>query len=252
MFKPCQPVFFVIVFFLSSHTFTHAQLNLSNWQFGVNAGMFIYQGDLTPSRMGSYKTWRPAFGLNISRVLSPSFLARVNFAFGSLKGNDAAYNDPAWRKERSFNFSSSVKEISALLVWNIFGNNGNVYDRRFSPYLFGGVGLNFLKVKRDYSNFNAAFFGDTADIQTGLTADQAKTPPRTLLVIPAGVGLEYYLNPHLSLLAETNFRYTTTDYLDGFSKAADPLKNDYYHSHTIGLIYKFGKKDQLGCPVMKN
>ena len=139
-----------------------------------------------------------------------------------------------------------------MLVWNIFGNNGNEYDRRFSPYLFGGVGLNFLKVKRDYSNFNAAFFGDASDIQTGLTADQAKTPPRTLLVIPAGVGVEYYLNPHLSLSAETNFRYMNTDYLDGFSKAADPSKNDYYHSHMLGLIYKFGKKDRLGCPAMKN
>ena len=192
MNRPTQAMLLIVSLLFGSVTFSHAQLNLSNWQIGVNAGILIYQGDLTPSRFGSYKTWQPDFGVYISRILNPSFIARTNISFGKLKGDDAAYSDPSWRKERSFIFTSPVTEISELLVWNIFKNNGNESERRFSPYLFGGAGISFLKVNRDYSNFNAAFFGDASDIQAGLNADQAMTPPRTLLILPAGAGVEYY------------------------------------------------------------
>jgi hypothetical protein len=39
--------------------------------------------------------------------------------------------------------------------------------------------------------------------------------------------------------------------VDGFSYAADPNQKDFYHSHTIGLVYRFGKNNQLDCPAMK-
>jgi hypothetical protein len=40
----------------------------------------------------------------------------------------------------------------------------------------------------------------------------------------------------------------STDYLDGFTKAANPSKKDHYYTHTIGLIYSFGEKNTLACP----
>ena len=251
MTKPPQPILLIVLLLLSGLPFSHAQLNLSNWQIGLNAGAFVYQGDLTPSRFGSYKTLKPGIGLYISRVLSPSLILRTNLALGKLKGDDAKYNDPAWRQQRNFNFTSPVTEISELLVWNILRNNGNEMGKRFSPYLFGGAGISFIKVNRDYSKLNSGYFGDGSYLQSGLMEDLARNPPRSILVLPLGVGVEYYLSPKLALTAETNFRYTTTDYLDGFSRSANPDKKDYYHSHTLGLVYKFGSGNQYGCPVMK-
>ncbi len=251
MNKPTQSTVCIIALLLGSITFAHAQVNLSNWQIGVNAGVFIYQGDLTPAGFGSYNTLKPGFEFYISRILSPSLILRTNVAFSKLKGDDAKYDKPTWREQRNFNFTTPVTEISELLVWNVFKNNGNETGKRFSPYLFGGAGLSFLKVNRDYSNLNTVFFDDDPSLLNGLNADIARTPPKTILVLPLGIGVEYYLSPTISLTAETNFRYTFTDYLDGFSEAANPAKKDAYHSQTLGLVYKFGKKNTIGCPAMK-
>ena len=251
MTKPARAVAFAFIVCIGNINSAKAQLNLSKWQVGVNAGIFIYQGDLTPAPIGSYRTLSPGFGLYISRILSSSFILRTNLAKGTLKGYDGAYQSPWWRKERNFKFSTPVTEISELLVWNIFKNNSNESDRRFSPYVYAGAGVSLLKISRDYSNMNTTIFDDGSDVVAGLAKDMATKPPSAILVLPAGVGVEYYLTPHISLTAETSFRYTFTDYLDGFSQSANPKRKDYYHSHTIGLVYKFGKKDPYRCPVMR-
>ena len=227
-----------------------AQSDLSKWQIGVNGGMLVYQGDLSPSPVGSYKTVKPVFGINISRVLTPSLLLRTNLAFGKLYGNDSLYS-PEWRKQRSFSFITPITEFSELLVWNIACNNSNEVGLRFSPYVFAGMGLNFINVTRNYGNFNGHYFENSPNILAGLGTDTAVSTPKAVFVLPVGIGFEYYLSPKLSLAAEVNFRYTFNDYIDGFSHAANPNKNDFYYSNTIGLIYKFGKRSKLDCPVIK-
>lgn len=241
----------------SSLSTSYAQMNLSKWQFGLQAGVNVYMGDLTPESLGAYKTLKPALVLHAGRVLSPSFVLRANLLLSGLKADEAKYSSPEWRQQRNFNFSTPVTELSGLLVWNIFKNNDNYQDRRFSPYLFGGAGVSFLRVNRDYSNMNTTIFNDGSEVRAGLTQDFAENPPRSILVLPIGAGVEYYLSPRISLTAETNFRYTNTDYIDGFSHAANPNKNDYYYTHTLGVIFKFndggkggaGGRNKLGCPT---
>jgi hypothetical protein len=236
------------IFSASAQTITS---NVPKFEIGASLAAFVYQGDLTPSDIGSYKTIKPAVGLYVSRVLNSSFLLRTNIAIGKLYGNDAEYNSPSWRKERNYSFTTPVTEISELLVWNMFSNNGNELGQRFSPYMFAGLGVSLLKINRDYSRFNSSYFSAATKLLNGLNIDIKRTPPRATLVIPIGLGTEFYLTGKLSLTAETNFRYTFTDYLDGFSLGANPDKKDFYHSHTIGLLYRFGKSNKLDCPVIK-
>jgi hypothetical protein len=66
-----------------------------------------------------------------------------------------------------------------------------------------------------------------------------------------GIGLRYGISSRLAVSVESSYRLMFTDYLDGFSQAANPEKNDHYHSTTIGLIYRIGKKNMLGCPVLR-
>lgn len=237
-----------LIIILSNVFIANAQINLSKYELGINGGVLVYQGDLTPEKIGSYKTLKPQIGLQVYRILSPSLSIRFNFTRGKLYGNDAVYNSPDWRKQRNFNFTSPVTEFSLQGVWNIMQNS----TQRFSPYLFGGAGLSFLKVKRDWSNMNATVFGDGSNVQTGLAIDAATSTPRTIPVIPVGAGVRYSLTDRFSLTAETNYRIIFTDYLDGFSQSANPGKNDHYFSHSIGLIYSFSrsgsKNKKLGCP----
>jgi hypothetical protein len=250
MNKPTLVLVFSCIIYCMTGT-AYAQPNLAKWQVGANAGIFIYQGDLTPSPFGSYRTLSPGFGVYISRVLSSSFLLRANLARASLKGSDGAYASPWWRKERNFVFSTPVTELTGQLVWNIFRNTGGEADKKFSPYVYAGAGVSMLRVRRDYSGMNPTVFDDGSEVVAGLAVDMATPTPRVLPVIPVGAGVEYSLTPHISLTAEAAFRFTFTDYLDGFSRSANPKKKDYYHSHTIGLVYKFGSKKEYDCPAMK-
>jgi hypothetical protein len=136
-----------------------------------------------------------------------------------------------------------------LLAWSPLADHFD--NRRIAPYLFTGGGISFLRVKRDWSRFNAAHFIAEPELIERLGEDQAQTPPRSIPVIPVGAGFRYRLTQRIAMNVESSYRLLFTDYLDGFSKAANPEKNDHYHTISAGVSYRIGKKDMLGCPVVK-
>ena len=236
----------VIVFGNTFYIFS--QTGLSKYEVGLTGGVFVYQGDLTPETFGAYKTMKPQFALNIYRKLNTSFSLRLNINRGKLKGDDAKYANPDWRQQRNFNFTTPVTELSVQGVWSFLENR----TPRFSPYLFAGAGLSFVNIKRDYSNYNAAYFGENSSVTAGLAQDAATSLPRIIPVAPVGAGVRYFLNDRFSLIGETSYRLSYTDYLDGFSQSANAGKKDHYLSHSIGVVYSFGKKIKgLGCPSVK-
>ena len=230
----------------------NAQTHLTRFEFGISGGAFIYQGDLTPSRLGSYRTLKPLINLNVTRIITPMFSLRTNLSVGKLKGDDSKYSLPEYRQQRNFKFKSPVFEISELLVADLFKNNMAREKFSWSPYLFAGAGLSALRIKRDWSRFNAEYFsGEQSTIQ-GLAADVQHAPPGMIAVLPAGIGVRYTVSSKISVTAETSYRFTFTDYLDGFSKAADPSMRDSYQSHSIGIIYQFVKgNSSWKCPAPK-
>lgn len=224
----------------------HAQSPFdSKYEIGINAGALIYQGDLTPTAMGSFKTPGLVVGLYGSRRLSNKLAARLDLGFGKLKGDDAKYDDPAWRQARALKFETPVTEVAGLLVWNALGT-----DRRLSPYLFAGIGYGFLNIKRDYSRFDYAWFADEGlgeDLQRDIEYDL----PRGAVLLPMGVGVRYALTDKLGLNLESAYRFLSTDYLDGFSQAGNPERDDAYFKFSLGLSYKLGGKNPLDCPVVR-
>lgn len=227
----------------------NAQTNMSNWQIGANVGIIIYQGDLTPTLFGDYRIDKPTFGLNISRILTPAFKLRTAISLGKINGDENIYPKPTYRQQRNLKFSTPIAEITEVLIWNFLDHKEDINYKRFSPYILAGVGVSFLNIKRSSTNINATFLENESQAAIGLAQDLQTTPPKTILVLPMGLGVEYYVSPSVSLNLEMNFRYTRTDYLDGFSKIANPNVNDYYYTGTVGIIYKFNKKSMLGCPV---
>ncbi|MBS1653883.1 MAG: hypothetical protein JSU05_03485 [Bacteroidetes bacterium] len=229
-----------------------AQTGLGKYELGGSLGTYIYQGDLTPSRLGSFKTMKPGLSLFGSRILSNSFSIRANLSFAHLKGDDSKYSTPAYRQLRNFYFTTPVTELSATAVWNVLGKNyTDGRTGRFSPYVFAGAGLSLVHIKRDWSRLDTHTFGATSDIQQGLNIDMQRSTPRVLPVLPVGAGVRYWLSPRIDIMAETSYRLMFTDYLDGFSYSANPNRNDHYHSTSVGIIYKLWNKNTLACPVLK-
>ncbi|MGN6494169.1 MAG: DUF6089 family protein [Agriterribacter sp.] len=226
---------------------SEAQLYTSRFEAGINAGVFVYQGDLTPEPLGAYATMKPQFGLFASYILNRSFSVRGNFSFGGLKADDAKYDSPEYRKQRAFRFTTPVSEFSGMVVWDILRKNGLEGRRGFAPYIFAGAGISLFNIQRDWSNYNAAYF-NSESVSEGLAADMARRPPKALPVIPVGAGIKYFISGKLAVKAETNYRLLSSDYLDGFSQAANPDKKDNYYSHSVGIVFSFGYKDRSDCP----
>ncbi len=238
----------IIILLSLQNGLVKAQLNSSRYELGIALSNFIYQGDLTPHIFGSVETMRWGVNIHGSKIMSPSFLFRTNLTIGSLKGDDAKYNNPEFRKQRNFNFRTPLIELSQLVVWNPM--RSNYADKEFSPYFFGGIGVAFLKIQRDWSKFNSEYFGVGSVISEGLRLDEKKNPPRVIPVIPLGAGVRYNLSTRFAVNAEASYRLTYTDYIDGFSKAANPKQNDHYLTTSVGAIYRIGKKSMLDCPTV--
>ena len=227
-----------------------AQTSLPLYQFGIQAGFLVYQGDLTPNRIGAFETQKFGIGIHASRILNPILSVRAHLQLGKLKGDDAVYDQPEFRQQRNFLFTSPVTEFSGQLVWNLTGSN--YAEKGFSGYLFAGAGISFIKVKRDWSRLNVAYFGTgAAKLQEGLSADSAHRPPRVIPVLPVGAGFNYFFTPNWGINAEANYRIGRTDYLDGFSRAANPDNADKYFGYSIGVVFRTGQKSSLKCPVVK-
>lgn len=242
-----QALLYAITMTVSSMLYAQ---NQPKYEFGINLGFTVYQGDLTPQQLGSFRTQKLALGLHASKLLSPSFSVRAAFLRGRLKGDDGIYANPEYRQQRNFNFSTPVTEFTGQFVWNPLARN--YAEKGFSPYFFAGAGFAFLRIKRDWSGFNSSYFdSETSTIFSGLAADTVHSVPRLIPVIPVGMGIKYFITPKLGMNAEAAYRLGYTDYLDGFSEAANPAKKDHYLNYSIGIIYRSGTKNRLSCPKIR-
>ena len=238
-----------ILVLISMCTQVQAQITQPKYEVGAAAGAFVYQGDLTPSRFGSWKTIRPGLVLHGSRLLNRTMALRLQLSIASLHGDDAKYNNPAYRQQRNFNFRTSLVELSPQLVWSPLGWSDA--GKQLSPYVFGGAALSFVRIRRDASAFNAAYFEAEPELVTQLATDLAARTPRLMPAVPVGAGMRYSISPTIVLNAEVSYRFLFTDYLDGFSRAANPDRKDHYYNIAVGLIYRFGRKNSWDCPPVR-
>lgn len=218
----------------------------SRYAVGINAGIFVYNGDLSPWKTGSWKTPGFVWGVSGLKHISPTFSARLDVNFGKLRGDEARYSTPEYRQYRAFAFNSSVTEVLIGGEWSPLRR-----DRKLSPYLFAGVGYSGMNIRRDYSRFNEAYFVGEPSLKELLAQDAATNLPKGIAVFPAAFGINYKLNNRFSLNGEAAYRFTRSDYIDGFSYAGNPKLEDSYTKYSLGLRYSIGNKDPYACPPMR-
>ena len=235
-----------ICFALMLTGFTAISQQPPKYSIGLNAGAFIYLGDLSPWRTGSWKT--PGFVLGITghRFFSSTLAARLDLNFGKLRGDEAKYG-PEWRQQRAFAFHSNVTEVALGAEWSPFGNM-----RKFAPYLFGGVGYAGMNITRDYSRFNEAYFAGEPSLKEALAKDAASTSPKGTAIFPIGLGLQYRIGNRFSLHGEAAHRFTGSDHIDGFSESGNPDQKDSYTKYSLGFrVLVGGNNDPYSCPPMR-
>ncbi|GAB4463861.1 MAG: hypothetical protein Fur0028_15440 [Bacteroidales bacterium] len=172
-----------------------------------------------------------AFGIRYK--VKEKFALKVNFIYGRLNGSDA-YTEYEPRRNRNASFYSGFFEPSIQGEYSILKERlGARYTfqnlRRFklmyiNTYVFigiGGIYFNPHTTNKDFpTNKNEHFSKFNA-------------------VIPIGIGFRYGFNRRTTIGIEFGQRYTTTDYLDGFSDVHSKARDSYA---TISIIFTYKLK----------
>jgi len=227
--------------------FSTAQADRSALEWGLLGGIFVYQGDLAPSRFGSFKTFQPGGELFAEKPLGNLLSIRANLAISRLKGDESRYNEPDYRQERNLSFNSPLIELSGLLVSRVPYRLNE--EKKLDPYVFAGIGLAWLNIERDWSRINLNYFTEDHPVWQGLDQDSAYSLRNFFPTIPVGVGAKYAISDRWAIMGQATYRLTFSDYIDGFSEAVNPKQNDYFFSITAGVVYRPGWGKDLKCPT---
>jgi hypothetical protein len=225
----CKKIIITSLAILSLVAF-HA-LQAQSWEIGFGAGAYNYKGDVAP--FVDIRNTRPGVGIHARYNFSESFALRGNANLGWFTGDDALSTDPFYR-ERNFNFSTIVTEFNALAEYNFFDFRKQKKLQRFSPFLFGGVGV---------ANFTITTGGNAPVAENNLI----------LPTLPFGVGIKHIINDRLSINWEFRTSMTFSDKIDGvldnqveekFQRVSRKDQDIFYHLG-FSLHYKFIR---IHCP----
>jgi hypothetical protein len=197
-------------------------------EFGAGLGGFNYKGDIAPHLR--LKFFKPGGSVFFRYNPNSALSLRAELAGGLIGAKDEASKDP-YQQIRNMSFNTRVFEGSAVAEYNFL----DYQDRRFvvnwTPYVFGGVGLNTFK----------------PDVKTG----DYKTSG---LVLPYGVGIKYQIRRPWNIGIEYGARKTFTDYLDNLGgeplsndklQQGDPSTKDSYYYLRFSVTYTFYR---IFCP----
>jgi len=199
-------------------------------EVGFGLGTFNYTGDL--ARGYNFSNSKPAgtvfYRSNLSKVVS----FRAAITAGKLGATDKRPIDP-FAQQRKASFTIFLLEASTVMEYHFLNWRDSKHILRYSPYLFGGLGL------------------------FGMSGNENKTAAYSNVqgTIPFGVGIKYIVNPKLYLALEFGVRKTFFDYLDNISvgdqsrknyQYGNPYDNDAYYYLGLSVTRTFY---EIPCPT---
>ncbi len=175
------------------------------WEVGGFAGGSGYLGDLNP--VGVYKFTDLAFGGQVKRNFNGYWSLKLSALHGTMRANDAHSQDPQQRL-RNLSFFSPLNEVSLQVEYNFFRYIPSISPKRYTPYLFAGVGRLKFNPKTHYE-------GNVYQLALYSTED---LPYKTsAMAVPYGVGMKFNFAGKWSLISELGYRTAFSDYLDDVS-----------------------------------
>lgn len=289
----------VLFLVLGVHVNVFSQLDPYQWRLGISGGFANYYGDLSPftiSSLADYSNFFRLYDYNKNYIPNYSYAVSLEgrlsptvgllFAAGkhSISMSDRFVNKDnilqldAPNFERALNFKTDIRDYGIGLVLKT--DNGRFLKENafIAPYFTLGVGwLNFKVFGDLYDDSDSPYNYDRLEnINDGIfetRLDQLSTELPEGYVDNAfysqlGLGIRFRITRQLELFAQSDFRYTTTDYLDDVSGeyrrqydspqqiyAAKPGnnlidwenpkrgnadgQNDWYIFHSIGIKLSF-------------
>ncbi|GAB2529166.1 hypothetical protein GCM10027085_19650 [Spirosoma aerophilum] len=208
---------------------------VSLYEAGLSVGRGQYFGDFygSPVYLSKGANWG-AYGF-IRRRISSIVALRGNLMVGQLSADDLDEPNKRWDSRR-LKFTTPVVELAALTEIYPLAKKGG---KRLSPYVFAGAGVTYTSPKVTKGRDASLPPSDSI-----LALDSAQTR-KINLVFPVGVGLSYAATPALKVGLEVGYRFSTSDYLDGFQEAGYKFSKhrDSYLTASVVVAYQLGAPD---------
>ncbi|WP_299130866.1 DUF6089 family protein [uncultured Winogradskyella sp.] len=220
------------LFLIFISIFFHQNVEAQIYEIGVFAGGSNFIGDVGATNYIAPN--QAAFGALLKWNRSPRHSFRASIIFSELEGNDGKSDDPR-RKQRGYNFNTSLFEISAGMEFTFWEFDLHEVGMQGTPYLYTGISM---------ANHGNYYFLPNGEYTSENTNSWA-------LGIPMVLGYKSTITDHLILAAEIGARYTFSDELDGSvpdsrDRATLSFGNtnstDWYVFSGITLTYTFGRR----------
>lgn len=208
--------------------FTLSSASAQKVELGLGLGGFNYRGDIAPQL--KLRFFKPGGSLFFRYNPNSALSLRAEIAGGIIGADDAKSNDP-FQQARNMSFRTRVIEGSAVAEYNFLDYKDRRFAVNWTPYVFGGIGMNSFKPTVVTSNYKTSG-----------------------IVLPYGVGIKYQFKRPWNLGVEYGARKTFTDYLDNLGGdpvstdklvQGDPSTKDSYYFLRFSVTYTFYR---IFCP----
>jgi opacity protein-like surface antigen len=199
-------------------SFIASTISAQRLHIGVFSGLSAYNGDLTDKYFPK-KVTNGAIGITANYELKDQIMLRGGFTYTVVGGADR-YSNNADLVVRNLSFETSITEFSVLGEYYLY----NLYDRHFSPYIFGGLAVYHFNPYTFNGSNNKVFLKPLSTEGEGLPGYPGRRPySLTQLALPFGGGVKYAINDNLRIGLELGLRKLFNDHLDDVSSLyADP------------------------------
>lgn len=201
------------------------------YEVGGFAGINFYMGDANKTKL--FNDIGPTVGGIFRYNFDLRWSLKSNLLMGHISGDTKHFNN-AFPFENQTSFKRWFGEVGTQIEFNFFSYSNDFQylgAKRFTPYVFTGVGFTFGAGKKTFFDAN----------------------------IPLGIGLKYKLKERLNLGFEFSFRRLFSDSFDvtekGDFQLDDPYKikssvfknKDWYALTMVSITWNFGARP---CPCL--
>ena len=168
---------------------------------------------------------RPVLAIGYRYKLYERFAIKANLTYANIHGSDVK----SINESRDFSFTTNMFELNGhieyhitkethMVTYNNMSMRGKLhkFNRGINLYVFAGIGGTYFKPKALDS------------FAEGPRSVEFVDNKNLALVFPIGLGFKYPLTSATYIGFELGGRFTTTDFIDGFSSESSNSKDVYY------------------------
>lgn len=205
----------------------------SPWRMDFYLGAAGYAGDIADHPLYSHNL-RPAVGWGLYYQLSAPFALKSDLYHGRLSGNDRYFTTPDWPSgDRLARFTTAFTQWNLSLEYHFLESAVLGHPRKWSPYLALGGGLVYYEPSPNFG------FTRNPELEHAIETDSKASYEKIAANLNLEAGLDWRIFERWSIGVNAAVHPTSTDYLDGISRAGNPNKRDWFAKAGLRLQYVF-------------